>query len=114
MKKISLNNVKMHVIAISSHSSVSRKTEFLFKQEGNMVTAEYSGGHIKHGFLVGKMDGINLQFSYCQMSCNGELDNGISNCELYHAEDGKLRMAEHFEWKTRPGQSGKNVFEEIK
>jgi hypothetical protein len=40
-------------------------------------------------------------------------DNGVSSCEISVSDTGKIRLIEHFEWKTRPGERGVNVFEEI-
>lgn len=76
------------------------------------MTAEYVGGQIKKGFLVGTMSERKLEFSYCQVQTDGQLDNGISSCELSTNDKGKIRLIEHFEWKSRPGEMGINIFEE--
>lgn len=110
---ISLNNVKMNVIQTASNGVVNKDTVFRFKQEGDIVTSEYVGGRVIAGFLVGKIKNEELIFSYCQLQDDGTLDNGVSSCELGKSADGKIRLLEHFEWKSRPGEKGTNIFEEI-
>ena len=78
-----------------------------------MVTAEYAGGKIKKGFLIGQIAADVLRFSCCQLQMDGGLDNGVSSCELSVSDTGKIRLVEHFEWKSRPGETGVNVFQEI-
>lgn len=47
------------------------------------------------------------------MQLDGKLDNGVSTCEVGYSLDGKITITEHFEWKSRPGEFGTNVFEEL-
>ena len=107
-----LDKIKMTVIKTAANGVVNSDTVFSFTQKGNTVTAEYAGGQIKKGFLVGIINGKELKFSYCQVQTDDHLDNGISSCELSISEKGKIRLVEHFEWKSRPGEMGINVFEE--
>ena len=76
--------------------------------------ADYAGGKIQNGFLVGKVTPENkLVFSYCQIQMDGKLDNGVSRCEISKNEEGKITLTEHFEWASRPGEFGTNIFQEI-
>lgn len=111
---ISLDSVKMNVIKTAETGVVNHETIFLFSQKEGVVSAEYQGGKIRKGFLVGNLSEENeLQFSYCQMQLDGKLDNGLSTCQLSKNENGKLILTEHFEWKSRPGEFGTNVFQEL-
>lgn len=110
---LSLNNVKMHVIQTAPNGVVNEDTVFIFRQQGNVVTSEYSGGKIIAEFLVGKLENEDLSFSYCQLQNDGVLDNGISSCKLGKDKTGRIRLTEHFEWKSRPGENGINIFEEM-
>src|ERR1041385_1592885 len=104
IKMISLNNLKMNVIETAPNGVVNQNTIFKFKQEGDIVSSEYRGGHVIAGFLVGKLADDKLDFSYCQLQDNGTLDNGISSCTLSKGANGKIRLIENFEWKSRPGE----------
>lgn len=102
----------MNVITTSENGVVDRDTIFHFSQNMNFVYAKYSGGKIRKGFLVGNLNGYDFEFSYCQQQLNGVLDCGISKATFSYI-DSKLRMTECFEWASRPGQSGINIFEEV-
>ena len=110
---LSLDKVKMAVILTADNGVVNKDTLFYFTQKGNVVQAEYAGGKIKKGFLIGQITAHVLKFSYCQLQTDGVLDNGVSSCELSVGDTGKIRLVEHFEWKSRPGETGVNVFQEI-
>lgn len=103
----------MNVIETAPNGVVNRDTIFSFRQDGEIVSSEYKGGHVVTGFLVGKMTGETLNFSYCQLQDNGMLDNGFSTCEVRKSPAGKIQLVENFEWKSRPGEKGVNIFEEI-
>jgi len=104
----------MNVIKTAEAGVVNQETIFTFSQKENTVTAVYEGGKITKGFLVGKLSPSNqLEFSYCQMQLDGKLDNGLSTCELSRNENGKIILTEHFEWKSRPGEFGTNIFQEL-
>ncbi|SNY99392.1 hypothetical protein [Flagellimonas pacifica] len=113
MTKISLNKVKMNVIKTSNNGVVNKETIFIFTQNDNLIHAEYTGGQIVKGFLVGNLKGNTLKFSYCQLQVDGRLDNGSSTGEISTSNKGKIRLTEYFKWDSRPGQSGTNIFEQI-
>lgn len=110
---LTLDKVKMTVLQTAENGVVNKDTLFMFSQNGNVVQAEYAGGKIEKGFLIGQLAGSVLQFSYCQLQTDGVLDNGLSTCELSMGDTGKIRLIEHFEWKSRPGEAGVNIFQEI-
>lgn len=113
-ESISLDGIRMNVIKTAENGVVNHETIFSFSQKDGVVSAEYQGGKIRKGFLVGKLPTQNqLEFSYCQMQIDGKLDNGVSTCQLSKNENGKITLTEHFEWKSRPGEFGTNVFQEL-
>ncbi len=110
-----LDNIIMNVVKTAENGVVDADTIFRFHQEGNTITAEYSGGKIKAGFLVGAFTASVLDFTYCQQRVSGELDHGKSRCLLSVDEArGKLRLEEQFEMDTEGGRAaGTNVFLEM-
>ena len=111
--KISLDNIVMNVTHTDGIGVVNKDTYFNFKQEENIVTANYSGGGIVKGFLIGKLNNDKFEFRYAQLQTDGKLDGGYSNCEVNILEDGRVQVVEHFQWESREG-TGTNIFEEIK
>lgn len=111
--KIYLNNIKMNVVHTDGIGVVNKDTYFNFKQTENIVIAEYSGGGIKTGYLIGKLENDKLEFRYVQLQTDGMLDGGKSYCEVKILKDGRIQIIEHFQWETREG-NGTNIFEELK
>lgn len=95
----------------SESGEVSEQTVFCYHQKGNVIWAEYSGGSIVKGFLIGTMDeDHNLHFNYQHMNTDGNLRTG--SCDSAPAlENGKLRFNE--KWKWTMGEEGTSVIEEI-
>ncbi|MBS0636784.1 MAG: hypothetical protein JSS12_04690, partial [Verrucomicrobia bacterium] len=101
-ESISLDGIRMHVVQTADCGVVNHETVFSFSQKDGLVTAQYQGGKIAQGFLVGKfLAEDQLEFSYCQMQIDGTVDNGVSTCEVEFSLDGKITLIEHFEWKSR-------------
>lgn len=113
MNILSLNGRRMHVVQTAATGVVDAQTHFDFSQRGSTVTAHYTGGAIEHGYLVGRLDGKNLQFQYTQLQYDGRLDGGVSHCTLSPADGDLLRLTEHFDWASRPSQ-GINVWQELR
>lgn len=111
-KLILLNGIKMSVASTADCGEVDSKTLFEFTQDGSVVSAKYTGGKVKLGYLVGTMDSDRLTFRYTQVDEDGRLDGGYSTCEVSRMADGRIRILEHFKWESREG-TGTNVFEEI-
>jgi hypothetical protein len=91
---------------------VDAGTRLQFVQRGARILARYAGGRICRGVLAGELSSGGLQFHFLQRESTGELHSGDSTCEVSESPDGRLRLIEHFAWRTRAG-SGTNVFEEI-
>jgi hypothetical protein len=109
---INIDNIRMNVIETSENGIVNQDTIFHFKQQGTLIYANYSGGLIEKGFLVGKRSNNQLMFTYCQIQIDGTLDNGKSKVEI-EKFNGKIRLIEHFQWDSRPGVYGINIFQEL-
>ena len=51
---LNLDNKKFVAVENTSNGEVSSQTEFHYHQQGEMIWAEYCGGEILKGFLIGK------------------------------------------------------------
>ncbi len=109
---ISLEGVRMHVAERAPGGVVNEDTIFAFRQEGDLVEASYAGGRIRKGYLVGRLEGASLEFRYCQVQDNGQIDGGVSRGTLSRESSGKIRLDERFEWASRDGE-GRNVMREL-
>jgi len=101
----------MYVSSTAASGVVDSATRLRFRQRGERVIADYAGGNVERGRLVGRLTGAELTFRYAQRERDGMIQGGQSRCDLQdHA--GRIRIIEHFEWSTRVG-SGVNVFDEV-
>ena len=110
-----LNNKTMNVIETSKNGIVNKETIFHFEQNANTVKANYSGGRIREGYLVGQLNDEILKFTYCQQRITGELDHGESECILsIEKGSGKVKLKENFKMDTEVSKEvGINIFMEI-
>ena len=109
---MNLDRVVMHVSSTADQGVVGPGTRLRFMQKGSRVMGRYSGGAVSRGCLAGRLSGSQLVFRYVQVEASGEIHGGHSVCEVELRPDRRIRIVEHFAWRTRPG-SGTNVFEEI-
>jgi hypothetical protein len=108
-----LNNLKMNVIQTAPNGVINKDTIFVFSQDGCQVWAEYSGGRVIRGYLVGILKGSQLQFRYCQMEEGDVLNGGVSNCKVLISKDGFIQIVEEFQWESKEG-TGVNIIQEIR
>jgi hypothetical protein len=109
---VNLDGVRMYVSATAERGVVGSDTRIHFVQKGSKVLGRYKGGAVDRGYLVGRVSGAELTFRYAQREASGEIHAGRSVCELVRKPDGRLRIVEHFQWRTREG-AGTNVFDEL-
>lgn len=91
---------------------VDPATIFRFHEEGAVVWAEYSGGAIRKGFLVGTRRGQMLKLRYVQLNDAGETSSGRTTDVVEIEPDGRLRLRELWEWESKEG-SGTSTLVEV-
>lgn len=85
-----------------------------YHQRGTLLWAEFGGGHVVQGRLVGTLrpDGC-LDFGYCQVLQDGEIVAGrcVSTPEVLG--DGRIRLVERWR-RMDTGATGVSYIEELK
>jgi hypothetical protein len=107
-----LDGRTMFVSTTAADGVVSGETHLHFTQRGQRVAAQHAGGRVLRGWLVGSWDADILHVRYAQHETLSGIHGGQSVCVVEEREDGRLRLVEHFIWRTRSG-SGTNVFDEL-
>lgn len=99
----------------TENGEVSSETLFHYKQRDRIVWADYSGGGIVIGHLVGTVDdnGV-LNMSYHHINEHGELMTGLCKSTPEILEDGLIRMHEQWQWTCKDHSRGHSIIEEIK
>jgi hypothetical protein len=110
---LSLDGIKMQVVATAAASKIDRQTVFHFTQSGAFVSARYLGGSIRLGYLIGQLETNMLRFRFVQIDREGTIDSGQSQCEVLRLADGRTQLREHFRWESRSGE-GINVIEQLR
>jgi hypothetical protein len=84
-----------------------------YHQDGNVVWAEFSGGAVVRGTLVGTCgpDGT-LQLAYCQLMADGRVIPGRCTSVPTVLGDGRVRLREHWERFGADAATGESVIEE--
>jgi hypothetical protein len=108
------NNKKFKPISNTENGETSNESIFIYKQAGNILTAEYKGGKIVSGHLIGLVDECgNIEMRYHQVNSKGELMTGICHSRPEILENGKIRLNETWEWTSGDKSKGQSIIEEL-
>jgi hypothetical protein len=93
---------------------VDIRTTFRYHQMGDIVWAEYTGGRIRFGQLLGLVlpDG-KLEIRYQHVNESGELMTGLCLSTPEVLPDGRLRLYESWQWTCGDRANGESIVEEI-
>lgn len=110
---INYNNKIFRPVSNTENGETSGETVFVYKQEGNIITSEYSGGKIIKGHLIGLVDTAgNITMRYHQVNDKGEIMAGFCNSVPTLLPNGKIQLHETWEWITGDLSKGNSVIEE--
>jgi hypothetical protein len=114
MTGINYNGRIFRSVANSSDGEVDARTTFRYHQLGDIVWAEYAGGQIRFGQLVGLvLPDDQLELRYQHVNEAGELMTGLCLSTPEVLSDGRLRLHEAWQWTCGERASGESIVEEI-
>ncbi|BAK43446.1 hypothetical protein [Eggerthella sp. YY7918] len=97
----------------TSNGEVDGRTHFVYHQEDAVVWAEYEGGEIVRGSLLGTADEKgNLHFCYHHINTSGTVRAGECKSTPHVLSDGRLQMHESWHWLNGDCSSGTSIIEE--
>lgn len=115
MGKINYDNKTFASVQNSETGEVSAETVFHYHQKDNLVWAEYAGGAIVFGNLIGKIaDNETLEVRYQHLNKHGELMTGKCFSTPETLSDGRIRLHEKWQWTSGDLSEGKSIVEEIR
>ncbi|MCI0687680.1 MAG: hypothetical protein L0Y54_10655 [Sporichthyaceae bacterium] len=83
-----------------------------YHQDGDLVWAEFSGGSVRVGRLVGQVrPDDTIDASYCFVTAAGQIVAGACVSTPTRLADGRVRLTE--DWKRIDGSSGISIIEEV-
>jgi GNAT superfamily N-acetyltransferase len=97
----------------AASGEVDDKTIFHYHQSGKIVWADYSGGNIVKGFLLGisAQDGT-LDFHYQHINIKNQVRIGKCHSVPHVLEDGKLKLREEWQWLNGGQETGSSIIVE--
>ena len=108
------NGKKFRPISNTANGETSEETLFIYKQDGNILSCEYSGGKIVKGHLIGIVnDDGEIDMRYHQVNISGDLMTGICKSIPEIMKNGKIRLHETWQWTSGDGSKGESILEEI-
>lgn len=97
----------------TENGEVDGNTVFAYHQRDNMVWADYSGGEIVRGHLVGTVtENGELDFYYQHINEQKQVRVGVCHSVPRMLEDGKLQLAEKWQWLNGDKSEGVSVIVE--
>ena len=101
-------------ISNTDNGETSSETIFIYKQVGNILTSEYTGGKILKGHLIGLVnkDG-EIDMRYHQVNNKGQIMTGICKSKPEILPNGKIRLHENWQWTSGDFSKGVSIIEEI-
>jgi hypothetical protein len=89
-------------------AEVTTETIFHFRRREsdgiNIVHADYFGGQVRYGKLLGILEGSQMRHSYLQVNLKGEFHSGQSTDEVRLTPEGKIQLIDSWQWKSREGK----------
>ena len=113
MKNFNFNNKTFVLLENSKKGKVNAETVFKYKQEGDLVTAEYFGGTIRYGKIVGLLQGDDLKMLYQCLTVDNELKAGKASAKVAYTNTGRLKLDLNWQWITDNNEKGTSQYIEI-
>ena len=98
----------------TENGEVSDETTFSYHQRDNIVWAEYSGGSVVTGHLLGviRPDG-KLEIRYHHINTDGEVLAGTCVSSIVEAPNGRVELHESWQWFTGDRSAGSSRVVEV-
>ncbi len=98
----------------SKNGQVSGQTVFSYHQNESLLWAEYCGGDILRGSLIGcVLDNGELDFVYHHMNRDMQVMTGKCHSVPTVMENGKIELSEQWEWTSGDYSKGESLLVEV-
>lgn len=111
---INYNGKRFSPVSNTENGEVDAETVFHYKQQGNVLSCDYSGNTILQGHLIGLVsDDGQIDMRYHQVNTQGILMTGTCQSTPEILPDGRIRLHESWQWTSGDGSKGSSVLEEV-
>ncbi|MFE9929329.1 hypothetical protein [Streptomyces sp. NPDC005533] len=109
----SLDGLVFVPVADQAPGQVGRQTRFAYHEQDGRVWAEYGGGDVLRGYLVGTRADDAVDFRYVQLRLDGTTASGHCTSLVTELPDGRLRLEETWTWESQEGHGTSTVEEPL-
>ncbi|TYA74886.1 hypothetical protein [Seonamhaeicola marinus] len=113
MKEINFNNKTFSLVTNSESGQVDDKTIFKYKQDGNLVTADYFGGSVKYGKIIAHLCNDELDMLYQCITTDNELKAGKAIAKISINKDNKIKLSLNWQWLNNTKETGVSEYIEL-
>jgi len=110
--EIDFDEKTLVVVSNSENGEVSSDTIFEFSQEDDIVTADYDGGTIRYGKIIGHLKEDKLELVYQCLTNENKLRSGKGLGTVKLDNNGKIGMMLEWEWLDGKGEKGMSEYKE--
>lgn len=110
MQSFNFNNKTFSLLENSEKGTVNSATLFHYKQEGDLVTADYSGGSVVYGKIIAIHKGDTLDMLYQCLTTENELKAGKALAKVITTTTGKIKLKLNWEWLDKKGETGTSEY----
>jgi hypothetical protein len=98
----SLDNSAFRVVINNTPgATLPRGSVFFFRQNGGIIEADYRGGPVKRGHIIGSVQGERLEFAWHSYVEGGKIQTGKGAILIQHLADGRRELTQF----SRPDDS---------
>lgn len=114
-RRFSLDNRVLVPVLNSDGGLVNDRTRFHFWQDGDALYADYFGGDVREGHIIGRMTGPRTgQMLYHCMTTSRELKAGRAVASFTVSDDGLVGMILDWRWISGGSENGVSHYTEIR
>lgn len=106
MNEINFNNKTFSLVENSEKGKANAETIFEYKQNGDLVTADYYGGNIRYGKIIAVLKGMQLSMLYQCLTSTNELIAGKAIAEISVTDDKRIKLKLNWEWFDNMNEKG--------
>jgi len=113
MSKFNFDNKRFALIKNSESGQVNSETIFKYKQNDNLVTADYYGGTIIYGKIIAYLKDDDLNMLYQCLTTDNQLKAGKASAKITLTDAGIMKLSLYWEWLTNENEKGISEYLEI-
>ncbi len=110
MSNYNFNNKVFLLVQNTDNGKVNSETVFKYKQDGNLVTADFSGGSVRYGKIIAFYEGDKLNMIYQMITIENDLKSGQAVAKISMTEAGKIKLNLNWQWLTTSNEKGQSEY----